>query len=58
MTKLQLPQLSMRVLEFVVPVLHFVLGLPGMTRALERFGGDPGKGIGMGSIAGSGSSCA
>ena len=46
MTKLKLPRLPMRVLEFVVPVLHLIAGLPGMTRALERFGGHLGKGLG------------
>src|SRR5262245_59281534 len=46
MTKLKLPRLPMRVLEFIVPVLHLVAGLPGVTPALERFGGDLGKGIG------------
>jgi enoyl-CoA hydratase/carnithine racemase len=29
----------------VVPVLNLVLRLPGLARAVERFGGDPGKGI-------------
>jgi enoyl-CoA hydratase len=39
------PQVPMRVMEFVVPVLNLVLRLPGLARALERFGGDLGKGI-------------
>jgi enoyl-CoA hydratase len=39
------PQLPMRAVELVVPVLNAVLRLPGLTRALERFGGAPGKGI-------------
>src|SRR3712207_3729721 len=38
----------MRVMEFVVPVLNSVLRLPGLARALERFGGDLGKGIVLG----------
>jgi len=45
MTKLHLPQLSMRVMEWIVPLLVLV-GLPGLLGALERFGGDLGKGIG------------
>ena len=28
-----------------MPVLNFVLGLPGVAPVLERFGGAPGKGI-------------
>jgi enoyl-CoA hydratase/carnithine racemase len=39
------PQLPMRALEPVVPLLNLVLRLPGLARALERFGGPPGKGI-------------
>jgi enoyl-CoA hydratase len=39
------PQLPMRVMELVVPVLNLLLRLPGLARALERFGGDPGKGL-------------
>jgi enoyl-CoA hydratase/carnithine racemase len=39
------PQLPMRLLEPVVPLLILVLGLPGLVPALERFGGPPGKGI-------------
>src|SRR4051794_3492131 len=39
------PQLPMRLLEFVVPLLILVLGLPGLVLALERFGGPPGKAI-------------
>jgi enoyl-CoA hydratase/carnithine racemase len=42
------PQVPMRVLEFVLPVLYGVLRLPGLVRALERFGGDLGKGIAWG----------
>jgi enoyl-CoA hydratase/carnithine racemase len=43
-----LPQVPMRVMEFVIPVLNWVLRLPGLARALERFGGDFGKGIVLG----------
>ena len=42
------PQLSMRTMEFVVPLLNLVLGIPGVVPALERFGGAAGKGLGMG----------
>ncbi|HXF00115.1 MAG TPA: enoyl-CoA hydratase-related protein [Solirubrobacterales bacterium] len=42
------PQLPMRAVEFVVPVLNAVLRLPGLARALEHFGGALGKGIVMG----------
>jgi enoyl-CoA hydratase len=42
------PQLSMRVMEFVVPLINLVLGIPGLVPALERFGGIAGKGLGMG----------
>jgi enoyl-CoA hydratase/carnithine racemase len=48
MQNLPHPQLSMRVVELFVPVLNTVLRLPGLTVALERFGGAPGKGIVMG----------
>jgi enoyl-CoA hydratase/carnithine racemase len=43
-----LPQVPMRVMEFLVPVLHAVLRLPGLVWALERFGGDLGKGAVLG----------
>jgi enoyl-CoA hydratase/carnithine racemase len=46
--KFPLPQVPMRAMEFVVPVLNCVLRLPGLARALERFGGDFGKGIVLG----------
>jgi enoyl-CoA hydratase len=46
--KLPLPRLSMRTIEFVVPLLNLVLGIPGMVAALERFGGVAGKGLAMG----------
>jgi enoyl-CoA hydratase len=39
------PQLPIRAMELVVPVLNAVLRLPGLARALERFGGAPGRGI-------------
>src|SRR5215212_5184936 len=42
------PKLSMQAAEVVVPVLNFVLGLPGVGTLLERFGGAPGKGLVMG----------
>jgi enoyl-CoA hydratase len=48
MQKVPLPAVPMRVMEFVVPVLNSVLRLPGLARALERFGGDLGKGIVLG----------
>jgi enoyl-CoA hydratase len=38
-------QLSMRLLQPVVPLLILVLRLPGLVPALERFGGPPGKAI-------------
>src|SRR4051794_24888245 len=46
--KLPLPRFSMRTLEFVVPLLNLVLGIPGLVPALERLGGAAGKGLGMG----------
>ena len=46
--KLPHPQVSMRTMEFVVPLLNLVLGIPGVVPALERFGGVAGKGLGMG----------
>lgn len=42
------PQVSMRVMEFVVPLLNLVMGIPGLVTALERFGGVTGKGLAMG----------
>ncbi len=39
------PQVSMRVLEFVVPLLNLVMGIPGLVSALERFGGVAGNGL-------------
>jgi enoyl-CoA hydratase/carnithine racemase len=39
------PQLPMRAMELVVPVLNAVLRVPGLTDVLERSGGDLGKGI-------------
>lgn len=41
---LPFPRLSMRVMEFVVPLLN-LLRLPGLARALDRFGGVAGRGI-------------
>jgi hypothetical protein len=35
-------------MQLVVPVSNFALRLPGLARALERFGGDFGKGIALG----------
>jgi enoyl-CoA hydratase len=46
--KFPLPPVPMRLMEFVVPVLNVVVRLPGLVRALERFGGDFGKGLAMG----------
>ena len=43
--KLPHPQVPMRVMEFVIPMLNLVLGLPGLVRALDRFGGALGKGL-------------
>src|SRR5258708_618033 len=48
MQKMPHPQLPMRLLVPIVPVLNLVLRLPGLTALLERFGGDFGKGIVMG----------
>ncbi|HKP30553.1 MAG TPA: hypothetical protein VJU15_14170, partial [Gemmatimonadales bacterium] len=45
MTRLHLPALPMGVMEWIVPLLRLV-GFPGVLGALERFGGDLGKGIG------------
>lgn len=42
------PQVSMRVMEFVVPLLNLVMGIPGLVTAFERFGGVAGKGLAMG----------
>lgn len=42
------PHLSMRTMEFVVPLLNVVLGIPGLVPALERLGGVAGKGLAMG----------
>ncbi|MDQ3933276.1 MAG: enoyl-CoA hydratase-related protein [Actinomycetota bacterium] len=39
------PQLPMRAAELLVLALNAALRLPGLARALERFGGAPGKGI-------------
>ncbi|MBK8020439.1 MAG: enoyl-CoA hydratase/isomerase family protein [Chloroflexi bacterium] len=48
LAKLPHPQVSMRVMEFVVPLLNLVLGIPGVVPLLERFGGVAGKGLAMG----------
>ena len=42
------PHPSMRVMEFVVPLLNLLLAIPGLVPALERFGGVAGKGLAMG----------
>lgn len=42
------PKLTMRVAQILVPVLNFVLWLPGVASLLDRFGGAPGKGLVMG----------
>ena len=42
------PHVSMRTLEFVVPLMMLVLGIPGLAAALERFGGVAGQGLAMG----------
>ena len=46
--KLPHPQVSMRVMEFVVPLLNLVLGIPGLVSAVDRFGGVAGKGLALG----------
>jgi len=46
--KVPFPQLPIRVMQLVVPVLNFVLRLPGLAPFLERFGGAMGGGIAMG----------
>ena len=42
------PQVSMRVMEFAVPLLNFVMGIPGVVGAIERLGGVAGNGLAMG----------
>lgn len=42
------PPVSMRVMEFVVPLLNLLLGIRGMVTAVERFGGVAGNGLAMG----------
>ena len=46
--KLPHPQVSMRVMELVVPLLNVLLGIPGLAPALDRFGGVAGKGLALG----------
>jgi enoyl-CoA hydratase len=46
--KLPHPQVSMRTMEFVWPLLNLVLGIPGLAAALEHFGGVAGTGLAMG----------
>jgi enoyl-CoA hydratase len=41
-------QIPMWVMHLVIPVLNWVVGFPGLVRALERFGGAPGRGIALG----------
>jgi enoyl-CoA hydratase/carnithine racemase len=48
MQRLPHPQVSMRVMEFVVPLLNLALSIPGLMPALERFGGILGKTLAMG----------
>jgi enoyl-CoA hydratase len=48
LAKMPHPRVSMRVMEFVVPLLNMVLGIPGVVPLLERFGGVAGKGLAMG----------
>jgi enoyl-CoA hydratase/carnithine racemase len=43
-----LPQVPMWVMQLVVPVTNWVMGFPGLARALEKVGGDFGKGIALG----------
>ncbi len=42
-----LPPIPMGVMRVVIPVLNCVLRLPGLVRALERFGGNAGKGLAL-----------
>ena len=48
MQRLPHPQISMRVMEFVVPLLNLLMGIPGLLPALERFGGVLGNALAMG----------
>lgn len=42
------PHVSMRAMEFAVPLLNLVLGIPGLVPALEQHGGVAGNGLAMG----------
>lgn len=42
-----LPPIPIGVMRVVIPVLNCVLRLPGLVRLLERFGGNPGKGLAL-----------
>lgn len=42
------PQVPMWVMQLVVPVMNWVVGFPGLARALERFGGALGNGLALG----------
>lgn len=48
MQKLPHPKLPMRLTELIAPLLTFLLGLPGLAAAAERFGGELGKGLAWG----------
>lgn len=43
--KLPLPRVSQRVLEWFVPLFNLILSIPGLVPAIERFGGNVGKGV-------------
>ena len=42
------PQVSMGVMEVLVPLLNLLLAIPGLVTAVERLGGVAGKGLAMG----------
>jgi enoyl-CoA hydratase/carnithine racemase len=46
--KLPHPQVSMRVMEVVVPLLNLLLSIPGLVGAVEKLGGVAGNGLAMG----------
>ncbi len=46
--KLPHPSASMRVMEFAVPLLNLLLGIPGLVSLLERLGGMMGNTLAMG----------
>lgn len=48
MQKMPHPEISMGVMEFLIPLLNLVLGIPWMVTAFERLGGAAGQGLAMG----------